>query len=91
MADEGTRIVGVVADDEAALLWFVVGVLSAEGYSILPATDGQQALQLIEHHGADIAFLVTDIEMPNLSGFDLAIVVRSRFPHIKIFFYVRNG
>ncbi len=64
----------VVADDDPQLLRLVTRNLEMEGYEVMPASDGQQALDLIEAHVPDLTLL--DLMMPKLDGFAVCQRVR---------------
>lgn len=59
----------VVADDEADIRRLVAFTLRRRGYTVLEASDGEQALQLILAELPDLAVL--DVMMPVLSGLDV--------------------
>src|SRR5581483_8379930 len=62
------------ADDDPQLLRLVTRNLQLEGYEVLAASDGQQALEFIEAHMPDLILL--DVMMPKLDGF--AVLERVR-------------
>src|SRR5215472_13185182 len=64
----------LVADDDPQLLRLVTRNLQLEGYEVLAASDGQQAIELIEAHMPDLILL--DVMMPRLDGF--AVLERVR-------------
>ncbi|MBF0543257.1 MAG: chemotaxis protein CheW [Candidatus Riflebacteria bacterium] len=51
-------------------------IIENAGYKVIEAPDGQKAWQLLEEYGEKIKILVTDIEMPELSGIGLAQKIR---------------
>jgi len=63
----GTETILVVEDDKI-LREFICEVLAANGYSILSASNGAQALQILEQHDGPIHMLLTDVVMPGMSG-----------------------
>ncbi len=68
----------LLVDDDEALLLVTAAVLSNEGYAIETARDGFEALAQMREIVPDI--VVSDLKMPNMSGFELLEVVRKRFP-----------
>lgn len=58
----------LLADDEAAIRRLVGQVLRSEGYAVLEASDGVDALELAEQHPGPIHLLLTDWWMPRLDG-----------------------
>ena len=65
----------LVADDDLQLLELVTLNLELEGYAVLRASDGRQALERIERYHPDLALL--DVKMPRMSGFDVCHQVRT--------------
>jgi putative two-component system response regulator len=59
----------VVADDVAANLALLTRLLTAEGYTVLGAADGEAALALVRDKRPDMVLL--DVMMPKLTGFDV--------------------
>lgn len=59
----------LVVDDDAALLEVMSIMLLSEGYQVLTAADGAEALRLTERERLDL--VVLDIMLPNMSGFDV--------------------
>ena len=81
----GTPIgLGIVADDDFAVLYLAVTLLRSVGYEILPARDGKEALELLKQHARTVLFLVTDLNMPVMGGVELARIVRVHFPTVAI-------
>lgn len=72
----------LVVDDEPAILATSQAVLQAEGYDVRTATDGFEALVELRRALPDI--LISDLSMPNMSGFELLSIVRQRFPQIAV-------
>ena len=59
-------------------------MLSKEGYAVLTANDGLEALEICEKFTDPIHLLLTDVGMPRMSGLDLAERVRESRPDTKI-------
>ncbi|MEM8606526.1 MAG: response regulator [Myxococcota bacterium] len=68
----GRRI--LVADDDAEVRWFYVGVLREAGARVVEASDGLRALELIREDPPDL--ILADILMPRLDGLGLCAAVR---------------
>lgn len=73
---QGPRITIVVADDEASHRQLVAKLLSPLGFVVLTAPDGERCLQMIEQ--ATPQLLLLDVNMPGLSGWEVAGLVRQR-------------
>ncbi len=72
----------LIVDDEPALLKSTHLMLSSNGYSVTSAKSGQQALDLLAQMPIDL--MITDVLMPEMSGFELADEVTKRYPKVKI-------
>ncbi len=64
----------LIADDEPSLRLLVNATIAAHGYTILEATDGNEAWTLLQEHHPDVALL--DVQMPGLTG--LAWIIHTR-------------
>jgi CheY-like chemotaxis protein len=58
-------------------------VLRREGYNVLPAGNGADALDLEAQHEGPIHLLVTDLRMPGMSGRELAEHLATRRPGLR--------
>jgi CheY-like chemotaxis protein len=72
----------LVVDDNAALRTVMSMILSTAGYQVRLAADGFAALLEIRREIPDL--LVSDLNMPSMSGFELLSIVRRRFPEIRV-------
>ena len=61
----------LVAEDEKSLLDLVQGLLQSKGYRVIPAIDGQEAMDLYQEHRNEIALVLTDIGLPRLNGWEV--------------------
>ena len=75
---------GLVVDDDFGVRTFTASVLAEEGYTILSASDGEEALRIAGRLASQFAFLVTDYEMGSTNGLDVAAAVRTISPSIRI-------
>ena len=78
----------VVADDDPQLLRLMARNLQLEGFDVLAASDGQQALELIENHAPDLVLL--DVMMPRMDGFAVCSRVRE-FSAVPIIIVTARG
>jgi two-component system, chemotaxis family, sensor kinase CheA len=66
----------LIAEDSKFFRNQVKGYMTEVGYNVVEAEDGVEAWNRLNEHGDRIAMLVTDIEMPNMNGFDLTKKIR---------------
>src|SRR5579864_365718 len=76
----------LVVDDEPEVLNLVKLTLEAAGYPVLVASNGQQALALFKNRSHSIDLLLTDINMPDTSGLELACQASETLPHLPVMF-----
>ena len=72
----------LVADDNPLLVSVLAEIFRESGYSVRTAPDGFVALAMIRDRIPDI--LISDLNMPRMSGFELLSIVRRRFPRIAV-------
>jgi two-component system, cell cycle sensor histidine kinase and response regulator CckA len=70
----------LIAEDETPLREAVAEYLSAAGYTVLQAANGEEALEVAAAHNGPIDLLLTDVIMPRMNGADLARQLNSRYP-----------
>jgi DNA-binding response OmpR family regulator len=78
----------LAADDDPQLLRLITRNLQMEGYDVLAASDGQQALELIENNAPDLVLL--DVMMPRMDGFTVCYRVRE-FSAVPIIMITARG
>jgi CheY-like chemotaxis protein len=76
----------LLVDDEPTILMFVRRVLEREGYDVLCTSNAKAALDYCENSGQHISIVVTDIQMPSMTGRELAQSVAGLRPEIPILF-----
>lgn len=74
----------LVVDDSLSIRKYLSGLLSQRGYAVTTAKNGHEALNLIWKNSYDL--IITDLEMPQVSGYDLIEAVRleDRFKEVPI-------
>lgn len=73
----------LLAEDQAMVRGALAALLNLEpGYQVTEAANGEQALALLKQQTFDL--LLTDIEMPSLSGIELAQYVQKNLPTLKV-------
>jgi two-component system cell cycle sensor histidine kinase/response regulator CckA len=94
----------LVVEDAPSVLNFVSAILRQEGCHVLEATNGPDALRLLQRRKEQIDLLVTDVHMEPLTGTEVADSVRRLHPSVqtlyisgvfpanpKVSFEVNNG
>jgi two-component system cell cycle sensor histidine kinase/response regulator CckA len=83
---KGTETV-LLAEDELAVRSLIARLLRHQGYPVLEAANGVEALSLArEHSSKEIHLLLTDVVMPQMGGIELAKQLNSLRPNTKILF-----
>jgi CheY-like chemotaxis protein len=72
----------LVIDDEPTVRGFVCDLLEGLGYDADDAEDGRQGLSLLQQYRYDL--VITDLQMPNVTGWDVVNAVRGRLPTMPI-------
>jgi CheY-like chemotaxis protein len=72
----------LIVDDEESIRTSLSHVFTEFGHSVRSAADGFAALSEIQRNVPDI--LLSDLNMPGMSGFELLSVVRRQFPAIRL-------
>jgi two-component system cell cycle sensor histidine kinase/response regulator CckA len=76
----------LLAEDEPAVRELVRVTLGQLGYTVLEASDGYEALKLIEEDKTEIHLLLTDVIMPLMNGHELAVRLQAIRPGTKVLF-----
>ncbi len=76
----------LLAEDEPAVRAIARQALERQGYTVLAAPSGADALALAAQHGATIHLLLTDVVMPGISGRDLADRLTAQRPGIRVLY-----
>ena len=75
----------LIVDDEEDMVWSLRNNLANESLQIetLTATSGEEALEILSSNDL-IDLVVTDIKMPGISGLDLLIEIKNRYPYTSV-------
>ena len=78
----------VIADDEPSLRKVISSLLRREGYEVLEARDGEEALSLLS---SEVAVLISDLRMPKLDGMQLFRRAIAEYPDLKVILFTAYG
>jgi DNA-binding NtrC family response regulator len=79
----------LIADDEEAARRSLGEILTEDGYEVLLASDGEEALRILAEESPDI--LLTDLRMPNVDGHELLTRVRRGYPGVSVVIMTAHG
>jgi nitrogen-specific signal transduction histidine kinase/CheY-like chemotaxis protein len=74
----------LVVEDEEMLCELLRNILEAAGYTVLSASDGEQAVSMYESLADDIALVITDIGLPRMSGHEVFRRLRAMRPQARV-------
>ena len=81
----GTETI-LLVEDQDGIRDLVREFLKQQGYTVLHAADGSEALQIASQHKEPIHLMLTDVVMPNLGGRELANRLSESRPEMKVLF-----
>jgi CheY-like chemotaxis protein len=76
----------LVVDDDPWVRVLARDVLANEGYRVLEASDGQDAIRVAAEHPGPIHLLLSDVVMPGMNGCELAAGLAPLLPGLKVIF-----
>lgn len=76
----------LIVDDDSDARGAIRRVLERQGYSVIVAGTGAEALKLLEGTHVPVDLLITDVEMPGLLGDALVVQVRRSWPELPVLF-----
>ena len=80
----GKRETLLVVEDELMLLDLLKSLFEEEGYSVVTANDGEQAVNIFRTQGNVIALVLTDMGLPKLGGWEVFQKLREMKPGVKV-------
>jgi CheY-like chemotaxis protein len=83
--------IALLVDDEQPLRTYLSEVLRLEGFAVLEAVDGLDALSLLRSVRGNVDLLITDINMPRMNGIELVQAVKAEFPDIPVVYISALG
>lgn len=76
----------LLVDDEKPIRDLFCKILECDEYEVLSASNGPDALEICSRSFRPIQLLITDIQMPSMSGYELAEKCSSLFPALSVLF-----
>ena len=76
----------LLVEDEDVVRSFAVRALKRQGYEVLEASTGVEALEVMQAHNDKVDIVVSDVVMPEMDGPTLLKELRKKNPHLKIIF-----
>ena len=76
----------LVAEDEDGVRSLTKEVLEKYGYTVLEASNGEEALKIAERHEGPLDLLLSDVVMPRMGGPELAQELLARRPAVKVLY-----
>jgi len=76
----------LLVEDDASVLRLLSRLLRADGYALLQAANGKEAIRIARDFQEEIHLVVTDVIMPELSGKELFIEIEAVRPGIKVLY-----
>ena len=74
----------LIVDDEEAIRDVAGAILASAGYCVLTAADGNEAMRVLRSQPVDLLF--TDIIMPGMSGYELAVAAKRLRPELRVLY-----
>jgi thiamine pyrophosphate-dependent acetolactate synthase large subunit-like protein len=84
-AARGTETI-LVVEDEGGVRMLIRAILEVNGYRVLEAARGREALDILAQNPSAVALMITDVVMPEMSGRELAERARTVAPDMKVLF-----
>ncbi|MFL6537035.1 MAG: ATP-binding protein [Chthoniobacterales bacterium] len=83
-ADEGEQQTILLVEDEQMLRELGVTFLEAEGYRVLTACDGVEAVETFEAHRDEIGLVVCDLGLPRMNGHEVFLKMKESRPAVRV-------
>lgn len=74
----------LVVEDEAAMVELLKNGLLRQGYRVLVAMDGAEAIDLYQRHGHEIALVLMDLGLPKVTGSEVIRTMKKQNPEVNI-------
>jgi len=76
----------LLVEDEEGVRRLVRDIIRRQGYQVLEAASGEEALKVVERHGAGIQLLLTDLVLSQMSGRELSERLRAQRKDLKVLY-----
>lgn len=76
----------LLVEDYAEVRQFAAGLLAGLGYEVLPASTGEEAVEIARQHLGVLDLVLTDVMLPGISGPEAAGIIRGFFPGVRVLF-----
>lgn len=76
----------LVVDDEPIVRRIAAQILTAAGFDVLTAVDGQEAYAIASHLDAELSLVLTDVRMPNMDGVELGRALAALRPGLPVLY-----
>ena len=76
----------MVLDDEPANRMVISAVLQSNGYTVLEAACGEEAIRICKNRDVTLDLLVADVKLPDVSGTDVAVELMESCPDSAVLF-----
>jgi two-component system cell cycle sensor histidine kinase/response regulator CckA len=73
-------------EDNEQVRDLALAILKQEGYTVLVAEGGKEALEVLEHHDGPVDLLLTDVIMPEMNGKQLFERISNAYPDVRVLY-----
>ena len=79
----------LIVDDEMMMRNLLKKILRRDGFKVILAEDGEDALRILGNSKVDL--IICDMKMPNMSGLELLRIVKDKYPRIGMIMITAYG
>jgi CheY-like chemotaxis protein len=81
----------LLVEDDVLVAFLVEEMLSSNGYEVVLASDGSEAIELLEQEHHRLSALVTDIRLPAIDGWEIAAKARRLVPQLPVVYQTADS
>jgi two-component system, cell cycle sensor histidine kinase and response regulator CckA len=74
----------LIVEDEQLMLRLMEKILRNQGYQVLTAADGEEAIRLYRNHKQEIDVVLLDMGLPKMTGWDVLLEMKDENPDVRI-------